>query len=105
MVSDTWPAGFSQGTVTDSYGSVSYGTGGTFTAALGTLAAGASKSITVTYTVPASTLPGTRTNSVSVTSDTNDPVSSNNSASDPTTVATSADLSITKSDGQTTVTA
>src|SRR5436309_2356219 len=36
----------------DLYGSVTAGTGGNFTAALGTVAAGASKSITVSYTVP-----------------------------------------------------
>src|SRR5262249_3299702 len=82
-----------------------YGTGGNFTAALGSIAAGASKSITVTYTVPASTSPGTRTNTATVSSGTYDPNLTNNTASDDTTVGISADLSISKSDGVTTVTA
>src|SRR5262249_21849126 len=64
-----------------------------------------SKSITVSFTVPASTLPGTQTNTAAVSSDTADPNTSNNTASDTDTVATSADLSISKSDGVNAVTA
>src|SRR5207247_1743942 len=54
-VADAWPAGFTEGTITDAYGSVTPGSGGNFTAALGTLAAGASKSITVSYFVASAT--------------------------------------------------
>src|SRR5439155_355635 len=103
-VADAWPAGFTEGTITDAYGSVTTGRGGNFTAALGTLAAGASKSITVSYTVPSSTT-GDQTNTATVGSSTSDPNPANNTASDTDHVLTSADLAITKSDGVDTVTA
>src|SRR5207247_8364885 len=79
-VTDIWPAGFTKGTVTDAYGSVTSGPGSRFTAALGTLAAGADKSITVTFTVPSSTPAGSQTNTVTVTSSTSDPNPANNTA-------------------------
>jgi hypothetical protein len=85
-VSDTWPAGFTQGTISDPFGNVTQGTGGNFTATLGTLAAGADKSITVTFTVPASTKPGPQTNTVTTTSTTTDTNPNNNTASDTDTV-------------------
>src|SRR5437764_941945 len=103
VVTDTFPAGFSEGTVTG--GTVTLGTGGSFTSALGTIAAGADATILVTFTVPSSTLPGSQTNTVSVTSTTTDPDTGNNSASDTDTVNTSAHLSITRTDGVTAVTA
>jgi uncharacterized repeat protein (TIGR01451 family) len=103
-VTDTWPAGFTEGTITDAYGTVTPGSGGKFTAALGTITPGASKSIKVTYTVLSSTT-GDQTNTVTVTSSTLDSNLANNTASDTDHVLTSADLSITKSDGVTTVTA
>ena len=86
-VTDTWPAGFSQGTVSPSQGTCSGSP--SFTCSLGTLAASSSATITVTYTVPASTSAGTRTNSVTVTSTTTDPTPANNTATDDTTVVTS----------------
>src|SRR5207247_1040767 len=104
-VADTWPAGFSEGTVSDPFGTVTPGTGGNFTAALGTIAAGASKSITVTFTVPASTLPGPQTNTVAASTTTTESNTNNNSASDTDQVVASADLTATKDDGVTTVTA
>jgi len=104
VLSDAWPAGFIPGGVTTSQGSCS-STGGNFTCSLGTLSTGASATISATYTVPATTPAGNQTNSVSVTSNTPDPNSSNNTAVKSTIVITSADLTVTKSDGVTTVTA
>ena len=49
-VADTWPAGFSRGTVTPSQGTCT-GTP-SFTCSLGTIAASAGATITVTYSVP-----------------------------------------------------
>src|SRR2546422_584045 len=104
-LSDTWPSGFTRGTITPSQGTCTPATTGqNFTCALGTLAKGGSATVTVTYTVPASTT-GSQTNTVTVSSDTPDPVAGNNTASDTNTVATSADLSVTKTDLVTTVTA
>ena len=104
-VSDTWPAGFDQGTVTPSQGSVTSVGTDSFTANLGTIVAGGSATITVTYTVPSSTQGGSYTNTVSVASDETDPVANNNTDDDVNTVITSADLVIIKNDGVTTVTA
>jgi uncharacterized repeat protein (TIGR01451 family) len=103
MVNDTWPAGFAQGTVTPSQGSCSAGPN--FSCNLGTIAAGGNATVVVTYTVPSSTAGGTQTNSVTVASSTTDPDTNNNSASDTNTVNTSADISVTKDDGVTQVTA
>ena len=102
MVNDTWPAGFTQGTITPSQGTCS-GTPN-FTCSLGTIAAAASATVTVNYTVPSATAAGTQTNSVTATSNTTDSDGGNNSASDTNTVLTSADLSVTKTDGVTQVT-
>ena len=63
-----------------------------FTANLGTIAAGGSATITVTYTVPSGTQGGSYTNTVSVSSDEPDPVATDNTDSDTNTVITSADL-------------
>jgi fimbrial isopeptide formation D2 family protein/uncharacterized repeat protein (TIGR01451 family) len=52
--------------------------------------------ISVVVDVAASQAPGTITNSASVTSSTNDPNLTNNASSDPTTIVTSADLSLSK---------
>ena len=106
VVNDAWPAGFTQG----AFGPVSQGTvaplgGGSFAWSVGTLAAGAEATLQVTYTVPASTLPGVYTNTATVTSTTPDPVPVNNAAVDNTTVVASADLAIEKSDATTAVTA
>jgi uncharacterized repeat protein (TIGR01451 family) len=101
-LTDTWPSGFTLGTITTSQGSCSPG-GGNFSCSLGNLASGGSATISASYTVPATTPAGNQTNSVSVTSTTPDPNSSNNTASKTTTVVTSADLSVTKTDGLTSV--
>src|SRR5262249_52430478 len=85
-ISDTFPAGFTRGPVCDASGIVTLGVGGNFTATLGTLAAGADKSITVTFTVPASTQPGPQTNTVTTTSTTTETNPNNNTASDTDTV-------------------
>src|SRR5206468_2579937 len=95
-VADTFPAGFTRGTVTDTFGTVTPGTGGNFTATLGTIAAGASKSITVAFTVPAATLAGPQTNTVVVSTTTTESNTNNNSAADTDNVSASADLSILK---------
>jgi uncharacterized repeat protein (TIGR01451 family) len=97
-VSDTWPSGFTQGTISDPFGTVTQGSGGNFTATLGTIASGASKSITVTFTVPASTQPGPQTNTVTTTSTTTDTNPNNNTATDTDVVISSSDLSIQKTD-------
>src|SRR5439155_883069 len=101
-VSDTWPAGFTQGTITPSQGTCT--TGPNFSCAVGTLASGGNATVLVTYTVPAATT-GPQTNTATVSSSTADANSANNTASDTDTVTTSADLSILKTDGETTVTA
>src|SRR5437016_4196608 len=59
----------------------------------------------VSYTVPATTAAGSQTNTASVTSTTDDPVLANNAASDTDVVLAKADVSVTKDDGVTTVTA
>jgi len=96
---DSWPAGFNR-TATSASCSPSTGNGN-FTCSLGTLAAGASTSVTASYTVP-STTTGSQANSVTVSSSTSDP-NSNNTATDTNMVATRADLSVTKTDGTSTV--
>ncbi len=54
---DVWPAGYSRGSVTDAYGSCSGMA--SFTCGMGSIPAGGSRSITVSYTVPAAApLPG-----------------------------------------------
>jgi uncharacterized repeat protein (TIGR01451 family) len=60
QISDVWPAGYSRGAVTDAYGSCS-GTP-SFTCDLGSIPAGGSRSIAVSYTVPVGTT-GSQTNS------------------------------------------
>jgi uncharacterized repeat protein (TIGR01451 family) len=88
------------GTVTPSQG-----TSTAFPYNLGTIASGGSATITVAYTVPSDTQAGTQTNTVSVSSDETDPDPTNNTDDDTNQVLTSADLSITKDDGVTEVTA
>ena len=75
VVTDSnWPAGFVQGTVTAPAGTTfTPGVGGNFTWTFtDPLAAGASKTLTVPYTVPFGVAAGTRLNTASVTS-TGDP--------------------------------
>ena len=75
------------------------GAGPNFTCSLGTIANGGSASRTISYTVPATTEAGSATNTASVASTTNDPVSANNSASDTNTVLEDVRLSIDKEFG------
>src|SRR3989454_2715697 len=103
-LTDSWPSAFSRGPITASRGSCN-STGGHFSCSIGTLAAGESATVTVNYTVPSTAPAGTQTNTANVTSTTPDRDTSNNSASDTDTVTTNADLSVTKSDGVTTVAA
>src|SRR5205823_1266772 len=76
-LSDTWPAGFSRGTVTPTQGTC---TGSpSFTCALGTIASGANATVTVTYTVPSSTTVSPQVNTVSVSTSTLEGNTGNNS--------------------------
>src|SRR5437879_9275709 len=86
-LSDTWPGGFTRGTTTPSQGTCTTTTGQNFSCSLGTIPAGGSATVTVDYTVPASTPAGPQTNTVIVSSDTPDSVPANNTASDTNTVA------------------
>src|SRR5207245_375858 len=104
-LNDTWPTGFSRTAPTTSQGTCATTTGQNFSCSLGTIPAGGSATVTVSYTVPASTPAGPQTNTVTVSSPVSDPNTANNTASDTNTVVTSADLSVTKTDGVTTVTA
>jgi len=104
-LTDTWPSGFSQGTITSSQGSCTPGSGGNFNCSLGDLASGATATVTVNFTVTSTTPPGPQTHTVSVSSNTPDTNTANNTASDTDTVVTNADLSVTKSDGVDKVTA
>src|SRR5439155_1696860 len=90
------------GSVTPSQGSCAGGP--SFTCALGTIPASGVATITASYTVPSSTT-GAQTNTATVSSGVSDPNAGNNTASDTDTVSTSADLSITKTDGESSVTA
>src|SRR5437879_4634567 len=67
---------------------------GTVTCTVGNLAAGASATITINVTAPAT--PGTVTNTAAVKGNETDPNTANNSASASTTIVASTDLSITK---------
>lgn len=104
-VADTFPA-----TLTCTWTCVGAG-GGTCTASGSgnindsvNLPSGGSVTYTASCTIaPAAT--GTLSNTATVTGVANDPVTGNNSATDTDTLGASADLSITKTDGVTTVTA
>ncbi len=95
-LSDTWPAGFTRTSLPAACTDV--GGGPSFDCALGPILAGATTTLVVTYTVPASTPAGPQANTATVSSSTTDPTPANNTATDTTTVATSADLSVTKTD-------
>ena len=93
-LTDTFPAGFTAGTVTASQGSC---TGGpVFTCDLGTIAAGSDATVTIAYTVPASST-GDQTNTATVTSDAPDPDSANNTASDTDAVIALSTIAVDKS--------
>jgi uncharacterized repeat protein (TIGR01451 family) len=84
QVADTWPAGITQVTIgTPTAGSVgSPDANSNFTWTVGTLASGGSATLTVTYKVPASFSGTSYTNTATVSSDTQDPISGNNSSAD-----------------------
>ncbi|MFA6339087.1 MAG: fibronectin type III domain-containing protein, partial [Candidatus Paceibacterota bacterium] len=82
VVSDTLPSALTSTTISSSQGSCS-----AFPCNLGTIANGNSASITVTASVDSGTT-GTITNIASVSSDADDPVSSNNTSTQNTTVST-----------------
>src|SRR5439155_1410868 len=94
--------GFSQGTITPSQGTCT--TGPNFTCALRSEERRGGKEGRARYTVPAGNN-GDQTNTATVSSSTTDQETGNNTASDTDTVTTSANLSITKTDGETAVTA
>src|SRR5205085_8906004 len=75
-LADSWPAGFTQGTVAASQGTCS--SPPSFSCALGAIASGSSATVTATFTVPAATT-ANQTNSVLVSSGTSDPNTGNNS--------------------------
>src|SRR5439155_546733 len=75
-----------------------------FTCALGTVASGSNATVTVSYTVPAGKI-GRASCRERVYSRAADAETGNKTASDTDTVTTSANLSITKTDGETAVTA
>jgi uncharacterized repeat protein (TIGR01451 family) len=86
-LTDTWPSGFSQGTISPSQGSCGpLGSGPDFGCDLGTIAAGGNATVSVAYTVAASTPGGVQAETVSVTSAVLDPAATDNSATDTTTV-------------------
>jgi uncharacterized repeat protein (TIGR01451 family) len=86
-LSDVWPTGFSLGLVSPSQGSCTpIGGGPDFSCALGTIAAGASATVSVAYTVPAATPGGDQTEIVSVASAIVDPNAADDAAADTTTV-------------------
>ncbi|MGD0833546.1 MAG: hypothetical protein ABSA40_03855 [Candidatus Dormibacteria bacterium] len=97
-VTDTLPSGESLVSATGTGWSCGAASGGIFTCqtASGLVSGAFAQPIGVVVDVAASQLPGTITNSASVSSPTNDPVSTNNTSNDPTTIVTSADLALTK---------
>ena len=104
VVTDTLPAGVSFVSATPDQGSCAEAAG-VVTCALGTIADGGSINVVIVTDVPATAAPGSLTNNVAVSSTTAVPVAANDSASEDTTVITSADLSVTKSDDVDPVTA
>ncbi len=104
VLTDTWPTGFSQGTIAPSQGScAAIGLGPDFGCALGTIASGASATVLATYTVPADLAAGPQANSARIASDVADPDPANDAASDTDAVVEMADLVVSKTDGLTTV--
>ena len=94
QLTDTLPAGVIFDSATPSQGSCGLA-GSTVTCQLGTVANGANATVQIKVR-PQST--GTISNTATVASNVNDPVTSNNSASATTTVNPAADLAVTKTD-------
>ena len=92
VLTDVLPGGVAVASIVASQGTTSQ-SGGTITVSLGTLASGASATITIVVTPSAA---ATITNSAGVTSDVADPTPANNTASKDVTVVTpQSDLSVT----------
>ncbi|QDS90823.1 Large cysteine-rich periplasmic protein OmcB precursor [Rosistilla ulvae] len=96
LLTDTLPAGLTLASNTTTQGSVS-NTGNTVTANLGTLASGATATVTLTVNV-ASSVAAAFTNTATVTANETDSVPANNTASEPTEVDRQFDLRVEKSD-------
>lgn len=75
---------------------------GGFPCDLGSISANATATVTVSFRIPANSLADSTTNVASVSSDTADPVASNNSASATTTIAGKTDLRLTLTTNNTT---
>jgi len=101
VVMDTWPSGFNRASLSCTPSSGLSTGNGDFSCSLGTLGASASATVTASYTVPSSTPAGPQTNTATATS-TN---TNSGTASKTTNVATRVNLTVTKDDGVTTVTA
>ena len=103
-LTDTWPSGYARGA--DRRHAQGTCTGGpSFSCTLGSLVSGGSATVSVGYTVPASTPAGSVSNTATASTTTPDPNAANDTASDTNTVTTSPDLSVTKGDGTDMVTA
>ncbi len=101
-----WPADFSQGVIAPSQGTCApLGAGPDVDCDLGGLAAGASATVSLDYSVPATIESGPRTITAAVTSATSDLDPADDSGLDTTTVVEVADLVVTKTDGHSAVTA
>jgi uncharacterized repeat protein (TIGR01451 family) len=102
VLTDTWPTGFTRGTVTNPFGACNTSNPAEFTCNFGGLQVGGSKAMTASYTVPPGTPLGTQTNSVAASSpESSAPATS----SDGTLVQTRANLSLSKVDNPDPVTA
>ena len=88
-VSDTLPAGLTGATATTTAGTCTIASG-QVTCALGTLASGATATVTVSSTLSSSTTATSISNTASATSSTDDPNAANNSATVVTTVTPSS---------------
>jgi hypothetical protein len=100
----TWPAGLTQGTVTPSQGTcLPVGPGPDLTCDLGTIADGDSATVGVAYTVSASTDPAPQVVTAAVASAVSDLDPSDDTASDATEVVAVADLTLTIVDPTTTI--
>jgi uncharacterized repeat protein (TIGR01451 family) len=94
VVTDPLPAGVSYVSATPSQGSCSQAAG-VVTCSLGTVGVGATPTIAIDVTAGSA---GTISNTASVSSDTSDPSSGDNSDTEGTTVQPTADLSVSKGD-------
>ena len=97
QLADTLPTEVTYVSATPAQGSCSEAAG-VVTCDLGTMTPGASVDVVIAVSVPADTAAGMFTNNASVSSATSDPVAGNDATSEDTTIATSADLSVSKVD-------